>query len=202
MIEHFRPLYTALLRPISSFFIRFGIHPNVFTIGGVLLFSIGGWLLILDYWKLSLLVGTIGALMDGLDGIIARKTGKISIFGGILDSACDRFTEIIWLGSLVVYYSLNTSDQSIYKTAVCVSFFAVTGSIMVSYIRARAEAADIECKKGILQRPERLIILAVFQFFGPLHMIFGLGLVAVVSYITVFQRLFIAYRNSLKNNQY
>jgi CDP-diacylglycerol--glycerol-3-phosphate 3-phosphatidyltransferase len=199
MIESLRPLYTTLLKPISLFFIRFDIHPNILTIGGVLLFSIGGWLLILDYWKLSLLFGIIGALMDGLDGIIARETGKISSFGGILDSICDRFTEIIWFGSVIVYYFLNNTNQPIYKAAVFLSFLAATGSIMVSYVRARAEAADIECKKGILQRPERLIILALFQFFGPFYMVFGLGFVAIVSYITVFQRIFIAYKNSIEN---
>ena len=200
MLESFRPQFTRLLRPVSLFFIRFGIHPNILTIVGVLLFSIGGWLLILDYWKLSLVFCTFGAFMDGLDGIIARETGRISTFGGILDSVCDRLTEIIWFGSLIIYYSLNNTNQSIYKTTVFLLFFAVTGSIMVSYTRARAEAADIECKKGILLRPERLIILALFQFFGPFYMVFGLGFVAIVSYITVFQRIFIAYKNSLKNN--
>lgn len=197
MIESLKPLYNSFLRPFSSFLARLGIHPNVLTIMGVLLFAVGGWLIVIGHWRISLIVGVIGAFMDGLDGILAREFDKKSVFGGILDSTCDRFTEIIWLGSLIVYYLNNDIYVNI---AVNLAFLAITGSLMVSYIRARAEAAGIKCEKGILQRPERLIVLAIFQFAGPYFMLFGLAAVTFFSYLTVFQRLLIVWKNCQKHS--
>lgn len=191
MIERIKPFYTAALRPFVRLMGRMGIHPNILTFTGVVLFGIGGWLTIIGYWKIALLVGFIGACMDGLDGELARETGQKSVFGAILDSICDRFTEIIWLGSLVAYYIINPVSSG---ACIFLAFAAITGSLMVSYVKARAEGAGIECNKGILQRTERLIILTIFQLAGPEVMPWGLGVVAVLAYITVFQRIFIVWK--------
>ncbi len=196
MIEGLKPFYSAILRPFVRLFQHLGIHPNVLTINGVLLFAVGGWFIIIGKWKLSLLIGTFGAIMDGFDGLLAKETGKISVFGAILDSVCDRFTEIIWLGSFIVYYVKYPLFDGL---CIYLSFLAITGSIMVSYIKARAEGAGIECKGGVLQRSERLIILAIFQFLGPQILPWGLGIVAFLSYFTVFQRFFIVWRNYKRN---
>jgi CDP-diacylglycerol--glycerol-3-phosphate 3-phosphatidyltransferase len=108
------------------------------------------------------------------------------LFGAIFDSTCDRITEIVWIGGICAFYGTHTSygPQGVY---LC--FAALSGSLMVSYVKARAEGAGIPCPGGILQRPERIIILAVAQLAGPVIMLWGLGLIAVVGYVTVFQRL-------------
>lgn len=192
MIENFKTLYHTVLSPFAYVLKKMNVHPNVLTVSGVLFFAVGGWLIILDHWIWSLVVGSLGAFLDGLDGIIARETNKQSQFGGILDSTCDRFTEIIWILSLVIYYQ----QHNLYTNVVFyLAFLAITGSIMVSYVRARAESSGITCKKGILQRPERLLILALCQGAGPYYMVYGLGIVAAISYLTVLQRLIIAWRN-------
>ncbi len=195
MIEGLKPLYNAVLRPFARCIAKTGIHPNALTVFGVLLFGIGGWLTVLGFWRWALLVGTIGACMDGLDGVVAREADKRSFFGAVLDSVCDRFTEIIWLGSLALYYVNNPRFDGL---NILLAFAALTGSFMVSYVKARAEGAGIVCDKGLMQRPERLIVLAVFQFIGPEIMSWGLGIVAGLTYLTVFQRIFIVWRNYKK----
>jgi len=184
MIEGLKPLYVAALKPLSRLLSRFGIHPNAITITGVLFFCAGGYVTAIGYWKTALLFFGVGACMDGLDGVLARDRGKKSRFGAVLDSVCDRITEIAWLGSLMAYYCMNRI--TILPLLV---FAALCSSIMVSYVKARAEGAGFECSRGVLQRPERLIILALFQFLGPRYMAWGLAAIAGLSVFTVFQRL-------------
>ncbi len=197
MINGLKPFYHAIIRPLVSLFKMLGIHPNVLTVFGVFLFGIASWLIAIGEWKLSLLIGFFGAIMDGLDGQLARETGKGSVFGAFLDSVCDRFTEILWIGSFAVFYMRNPLADSL---PIYLVYAAITGSIMVSYLRARAEGVGIECKGGLLQRSERLIILAIFQFLGPQKMPWGIGIVAVFAYVTVFQRLIIVWQNYKKSS--
>jgi CDP-diacylglycerol--glycerol-3-phosphate 3-phosphatidyltransferase len=149
MIDGLKPYYQALIRPLVRLLKLLGIHPNVLTVSGVILFGIGSGLVIIGEWKLALLVGVFGGLMDGLDGLLAQETGKGSAFGAFLDSVCDRFAEILWIGSFIVFYMRNPLFNGL---PVYLAYAAITGSIMVSYVRARAEGAGIECKGGILQR--------------------------------------------------
>jgi CDP-diacylglycerol--glycerol-3-phosphate 3-phosphatidyltransferase len=195
MIEGLKPVFNAVLRPFALLISKLGIHPNVLTVFGVVLFGIGGWLTVQGYWRWALLVMIIGACLDGLDGVVAREADKKSIFGSVLDSICDRFTEIIWLGSLIWYYMKNPILDGL---CIYLAFAALTGSFMVSYVKARANSAGILCDKGFMQRPERLIVLSTFQFIGPRIMPWGLGIVAGLTYLTVFQRIYIVWRNYKK----
>ena len=195
MIERLKPLYNAGLRPFARLLARTGIHPDILTVIGLILFGFGGWLTVLGYWRCALIVLVIGSLMDGLDGVLAREADRRSTFGAVLDSVCDRFTEIIWIGSIIVFYIKNAVFNGMY---IYISFAAITGSLMVSYVKASAEGAGIECSKGILQRPERLIILALFQLLGPEKMPWGLGIIAVFSYLTVLQRLHLVWKTYKK----
>jgi CDP-diacylglycerol--glycerol-3-phosphate 3-phosphatidyltransferase len=196
MIEKLKPLYNTGLKPFARLLARIGIHPDILTAIGLILFGFGGWLTVLGYWKGALIALIVGSLMDGLDGVLARETDRRSTFGAVLDSVCDRFTEIIWIGSIIAFYIKNAVFNEMY---VYISFAAVTGSLMVSYVKARSEGAGIECNKGILQRPERLIILALFQLLGPEKMPWGLGIIAVFSYLTVLQRLYLVWKKYKTN---
>ncbi len=198
MIEGIKPFYNAALRPFACLLARSGIHPNATTIFGALIFFVGAWLTAVGFWKTAVLFGIIGGFFDGLDGILARETGKRSTFGAVLDSVCDRLGEIVWICSYTVYYFQHPPFDEVY---VYFTFAAVTGSIMVSYVRARAEREGIECSGGLLQRAERLIILGVFQLLGPRIMVWGLGIVAVFTYLTVFQRICLVWKNYKKSNE-
>ncbi len=193
MIEGLKPLYNNIIRPIAHIAVRLRIHPNTLTLLGVVLFGVAGWYAYAGKWHLSIVAATFGAIMDGLDGLIARENNQMSVFGGILDSTCDRLTEIIWITGIAAFY-VRTSQQL--PTVVLLSIAALSGSNLVSYVKARIESAGLSCTGGFLQRPERIILIAFFLLIGPEAMVWGLGLIALLSFITVIQRLLVAYRQT------
>lgn len=190
MLEPLKPFYNAVLRPVAKQLLRIGIHPNHITLLGLLLFILGGYFSAVTQWKYALFAVIAGALMDGLDGVLARESGKKSIFGGILDSCCDRLTEMALIGGIMYFY-LTASSQTVFGAMVC--FTAMSGSIMVSYVKARIEADGISCSRGFLQRPERIIALCFGLFFGPTVMLWILCSIAIAGFITFMQRLMVAF---------
>jgi CDP-diacylglycerol--glycerol-3-phosphate 3-phosphatidyltransferase len=195
MLEKYRSGFASFLRPLVRLLARLHIHPNVVTVAGTLVFAGAGYAAALGYWWWSVPVGLIGAGLDGVDGVLAREHGKKTVFGGILDSVCDRFTEIFWLSGILAYYLRTTPGDWV---PVALALVVITGSLAISYIKARAEAAGVECTGGIMQRPERLIILAVLLLTNPTVMLWGLGILGALSYFTVFERIAISYRNAKK----
>jgi CDP-diacylglycerol--glycerol-3-phosphate 3-phosphatidyltransferase len=133
--------------------------------------------------------------MDGLDGVLARESGKKTVFGAVLDSSCDRLTEIaLFLGILIFYLKGNPADH----TGVILCFAGISGSIMVSYIKARCEGAGLPCKGGILQRPERIVLLSIGLLTGPNVMLWILSGLNILAWFTVVQRLFEAASGTQK----
>jgi phosphatidylglycerophosphate synthase len=135
--------------------------------------------------------------MDGLDGLLANITGKKTRFGAIFDSSSDRITEILWFGGLLAYYC---NAPSIDRLCLFLTFIALTGSMMVSYVRARCEGVNVPCREGLVQRPERIIIVIVCLVAGPNFMVWGLAALSCASYATVVQRLTIAYTTCKKTD--
>lgn len=198
MIEGLKPLYNNTLRPLARLLGKLGIQPNHITLAGLLFFVIAAWFCSTGEWINALFLVIAGALMDGLDGVLARESGKKSVFGAILDSSCDRLTEIFLLFGVLSYY-LHLGE--INQTGVILCFTGISGSIMVSYIKARCEGAGIPCKGGLFQRPERIIILSIGLLTGPVGMIWVLSVLTVFSWITVIQRIFEAAQSSRKIQQ-
>jgi CDP-diacylglycerol--glycerol-3-phosphate 3-phosphatidyltransferase len=190
MLEPLKPFYNTTLRPAARLFLRIGIHPNAITILGLFLFIAGGWFCAIARWHSALIVVILGSLMDGLDGLLARESGKQSEFGAILDSSCDRLTEMVLLGGIAVFYQRYGFHDSFFGTMLC--FSALSGSVMVSYIKARCEAFGIRCSRGLLQRPERLILLCFGLLMGQAVMLWILGLITLAGFFTVMQRILIA----------
>ena len=98
----------------------------------------------------------LSSLFDMLDGQVARIGGMASTFGAMYDSVLDRYCELVTLGGICFF--LNDTG---YSTGAIITFAALVGSIMVSYVRARAEGLDIECKVGFMQRPERVVVTSL-----------------------------------------
>jgi CDP-diacylglycerol---glycerol-3-phosphate 3-phosphatidyltransferase len=188
MLEPLRPFYNTTLRPAARLVLRIGIHPNHVTIFGCMLFVAAALMAAASRWYSALVLVILGSLMDGLDGVLARESGKTTVFGGVLDSTCDRITEMVLLGGLAYYYLQQGNSELVPGTMLC--FTALCASVLVSYIKARCEAAGIPCNRGILQRPERLILFCVGLLAGPHIMIWILGLVTGAAAITVIQRMF------------
>jgi phosphatidylglycerophosphate synthase len=199
MLEILKPLYSTALMPIARIFAKFKVHPNVITTIGLGISGVVGWLAATGKWKLAAIFILVGACMDGLDGLVARQFNKKSAFGAVFDSTADRLTEIFWLMGICIYF---VSRMVLGAAPVYLAFTAITGALTVSYVRARCEAENIPCTTGILQRPERTIILIGCFMGGPKIMVCGLALLSILAYVTVTQRILIAYSLSRKKQTF
>lgn len=176
------------LGKLVTLFINLNIKPNTLSLIALLAGLGAGTLIALERPFLAGISIIICGIFDILDGKVAVKTKNKSLFGAIFDSTLDRYSEFfIYLG-LAIYFRIHW--------ALWLAIFAFLGSTMVSYTRARAEGLGIECKLGIMQRAERIVFLAlgsivgsIFKVFDP-AMIVVLGMIAVFSNITAFQRTF------------
>lgn len=127
---------------------------------------------------------------DVLDGAVARASGSVTKFGGFLDSTIDRYSEAIVLGGVLIYL-LGTEE---YRIGSLLIFVATVGSLLISYARARAEAAGFQASVGLLARPERVLILAVGLLVGQL--IPALWILAIGAHLTVLTRMAHVWRRS------
>lgn len=191
MLEPLKPIYNKTLRPAAHLCLRAGVLPNHVTVIGLLLFGVAGYMVALHSWMHAFILVVSGSLMDGLDGVLAREGGTSTKFGAILDSSCDRLTEMALFGGLLYYYQHSSAFPS-YTSLLC--FFALCTSVMVSYVKARCEAEGITCKRGILQRPERLILLSLGLLSGPQVMFWIVAGIAVLGTVTTAERFFEAAR--------
>jgi CDP-diacylglycerol--glycerol-3-phosphate 3-phosphatidyltransferase len=127
------------------------------------------------------------AALDLLDGALARATGRVTAFGGVFDSVLDRLGEAAVLGGVLFHFS-----QGGHRQEVVLVFIAVVGSIMVSYVRARAEAAGLKLTDGIFTRPERVIVLGLGLIVDQMRI--ALWVLAVLTIFTAIQRLYVVWR--------
>jgi len=188
-----------IMRPVENFCLRIGIHPNTITLVGFMFnvfvgilyasghFLWGGWLLL------------FASSFDFLDGRIARITNQTSVKGGYLDSILDRYIDIIIFAGLATYYR----DTFVYYFCLA----AIMGTFMVSYTKCKAESMGLKCDVGLMQRPERIVMLgmgsiisSIFQisimpfwdapFNPPQHLlIFIIIMMAVLTNFTALHRI-------------
>lgn len=164
-----------------------GFTPNALTIIGSVLTGLVG-VLAAQGWFLAAGLGLwLFSLSDTLDGALARATGRVSPFGAFLDSVCDRYAEAgVFLG-LVWWFHTTGSGLG-----VMLAFLAAISSLMVSYARARAEGLNYHAEVGWFQRPERIVALGlglVLAQWVPVTLLLALGLLAVLTTVTVVQRV-------------
>ena len=157
-----------VINPFVRFLIAIGVTPNVVTTIGLLgniaaavvfvLAAVKAAAGTVDYslvvWAGGLIIGF--SLFDMLDGQVARLGNMTTRFGAMYDSVLDRYCEIFTLGG-IAYYLAGCGDL----TGSILTFLALTGSVMVSYVRARAEGLGLECKIGFMQRPERVVVTSL-----------------------------------------
>ena len=183
--------YFKVVEPIGNWLVSTGIHPNsitwagfIFTLIAAYLFGRGSF-----FWGGLFLI--IAGTCDVLDGMVARKTDRKSKFGAFFDSTIDRYSDILVFLGIAVYFN----RLFVYVLII----LAISGSLLTSYTRARAGALKIDCKVGLMQRPERVTYIAaaavldglIGWIFSREHflMIVVLCFVAIVSNITVLQRV-------------
>ncbi len=158
-----------IINPLVNGMIKIGITPNFITTTGLILNIAAAAIFIyagyqscdtLMYVGIGGGVVLFAGLFDMLDGRVARVGGKVSRFGAFYDSVLDRYSELFTLFGIFFFLILKG-----YMAWAIVTFVALIGSIMVSYVRARAEGLDIECKVGLMQRPERVVLTALGAIF-------------------------------------
>ena len=201
-----------IINPGVVMAVKTGITPNVVTTLGLLGNIAGAALLV--YAALSansdyVLIGWAGvviilsSIMDMVDGYVARTANMCSVFGAFYDSVLDRYCELVTLSGLAFYF-MHFS----YPWAAVITFLSLIGSIMVSYVRARAEGLDLECKVGLMQRPERIVVTVlgmlltgfldgVVPFDSIWFIIASQAVIALFANFTAFHRI-LHVKNQLK----
>jgi CDP-diacylglycerol---glycerol-3-phosphate 3-phosphatidyltransferase len=139
----------------------------------------------------------VTAFFDVIDGQVARRTGRCTVFGAFYDSTLDRIADGALMAGLTVFYAVNPIHHNIYMVVVCL--VGIVGTFVVSYTRARAESLGIDAKVGVMQRPERIVLLsapqALFGLFWNGWVLMGIIiLLTVTSCITAVQRIAFVYR--------
>jgi CDP-diacylglycerol--glycerol-3-phosphate 3-phosphatidyltransferase len=161
---------------------RTRITASALTVIGTILMSVAAWLLMNGCFLWAAITITGASMFDVLDGALARVKGTQSAFGAFLDSTLDRYAEVLIYGGLIVYYS----SSSTFTLENMLVYATVTGSLLTSYIRARAESTGYSCSVGIVERPERLIILIIGLFTN--YVLIALIALTVLTHITAIQR--------------
>lgn len=175
-------------RPVAGALAKIGVSPNMVTMAGLVGAGISAWLISEGMLWAGGVVMLFAGILDLFDGALARSTGQDSPFGALLDSVVDRVSEIIVLLGLLIYYARADSLEG-----TVLVYLAVGGSVMVSYLRARSEGLGIDCKVGIMTRPERVAALGFGLIVGhwvPVVMLVVLGAIAGLTILTTAQRLF------------
>jgi CDP-diacylglycerol--glycerol-3-phosphate 3-phosphatidyltransferase len=183
--------FYSIVNPLGEILENTKIHPHAVTIAGFLFSILSGFF----FWIGMFVFGGVSLILSGvcdvLDGRIARKTSQMTKFGALFDSTIDRYSEIAAFIGIMAYYHSTLVSLTI--------VMAIAGSLLTSYVRARAEGLNIDCKIGLMQRPERITFISVGAIIGPLidklfqtHdllMVIALVAIAILSNITVVQRV-------------
>ncbi|NIS37726.1 CDP-alcohol phosphatidyltransferase family protein [Candidatus Saccharibacteria bacterium] len=201
---------TILPDPVKNWFLKFidppieyiarhNIHPNFFTILGFIISCLGAYFYAVQQLRWGGVLILLGGICDILDGKVARRSGLSSKFGAVFDSTLDRYAEFaMYFG--VGFYFLKVD---MFLTTIA-AFLALGGSMLVSYVRARAEGLGYECKVGIMQRAERIVYIGFSSLIHEYALVVVICVIAVLANFTVFQRMYHVWRTekSEVNNEH
>lgn len=188
-----------LTRPVVQILAKTRITPNNLTWLGFGL-TLGAVALIISGHLLAAgFVVLAASFLDMLDGALARGTNQVTWFGSILDSTLDRMSEAGLLLGILVFYTLNATPRS--TMIILLAGIAMVASFLVSYVRARAEGAGLDCEVGLLTRTERVVVLVLGLLLSQIDyaLVIALVIIAILSSITVGQRLIYVWRQTRKS---
>lgn len=193
----------VIINPVIKGMIKIGFTPNLVTTTGFVLNLVAAGMFLYaanEFTDSTAIVGWSGGvilfagLFDMMDGRLARMGNMSSKFGALWDSTLDRYSELFTLFGVAMYLILN-------GWIICgiVTFFAMVGSVMVSYVRARAEGLGIECKVGLMQRPERVVLTSLGAilcgiFDNIWFLVVPIIIIAILANITAFWRIGHCYK--------
>ena len=181
--KQFEELVARSVKPLADI----GLTPNTITVFGLLVSLLSAWFYIKYNTGSNLLIAGLLVLfsgfLDAIDGVVARTTRKVTVFGGFLDSVFDRYSDAVVLAAITA-------------SGLCdlyVGLATIIGSIMVSYTRAKSESLGINMASvGLAERAERMIILSLFTVASTYNVEFlkyGIIILGVLAHLTVIQRI-------------
>ncbi len=184
-----------IVRPLAGL----GVTPNTLTVLGLILSILTAVIIAQGLFLAGGLLVLFAGIFDMFDGAMARARNASTTFGAFFDSTLDRYSESIILFGLLFYALQRPEMQDRFwpfhyeqPWMITLVFIAVVGSFMVSYAKARAEGLGLECKTGLLARPERVVILALGLLTGAV--IWALVIVAIFSNVTAIERIVHVWR--------
>ncbi len=184
---HARTATDRVVVPIGRSLVRIGVSPNVLTTFGVAGTFVGAGVVVAGHDLVGGLVLAVATATDALDGTVARLQGRVTRWGSFYDSVADRISDVVLFGAALW---LVQGDPLLFLVALT----ALAGALLTSYIRAKAESLGWQATVGLLERPERVIILILGLGLQLLPL--SLWLLAVGGAVTVGQRLRVVFRQA------
>jgi CDP-diacylglycerol--glycerol-3-phosphate 3-phosphatidyltransferase len=189
LTDRMRAWFKWIVDPLGKFFLSIGITPNMMTALGLAGNFLGAYFISQGKFMWGGLLVLIMTPIDGLDGTMARLRGDPSDFGAFVDSVSDRYAELAILGGLLYFY--GTQGNAL---GCMLAFLAASGSVLVSYVRARAEGLQFEAKVGLMTRVERYLVLAPLLVLN--RPIIALWILAILGHFTALQRIWFVRRQA------
>jgi phosphatidylglycerophosphate synthase len=187
MLSHYKTPFQRLGDPVARALLRAHVRPNHLTVVGLGVSIVAALALSQGRLRMGALLLTLAGLFDFFDGSLARLANSVSAFGAFLDSVVDRYSDLVVLLGVVLYYHRAADTQGVLLTMI-----TMVGTIMISYTKARAQSIGLACEIGLMERPERLIVLiagATFNVLTP-----AVVALAVLTNVTALQRIFYTRR--------
>jgi CDP-diacylglycerol--glycerol-3-phosphate 3-phosphatidyltransferase len=184
-----RGIWDKGMKPVGGFIGRSGVTPNQITLLGVVVQAVVSYLIVSDRLAEAGFVLIAAALLDTVDGAVAKARGLTTKFGAFLDSTMDRLSDaLVFLPIAWLYLAEPTAARADQQWVAALALVTLVLSFLVSYARARAEGLGFDCNVGLIERAERLIIMILALVFNDL-LPAGLALLALASLITLVQRM-------------
>lgn len=191
--DRIKKLGRETMRPIGAALANLGITANTITLIGLLFAGLCGFFLATGEWFFALLALLLSGGCDMLDGAVARAGGGSgTTFGAAFDSTVDRYGEALILGGILI----DATNHGVGPAFLALWVLTLTAGFLTSYVRARAEGLGFRCEVGLLERPERLVLLSLLCILGRGAAGYILAVLAIGGHITVFQRLHLVWRAS------
>ncbi len=182
--DFLRATFKWVLDPIGRFLNRIGLTPISVTLLGLAGNIVAAFFVARGQISIGGIIMLVAWPIDALDGTMARLRGEASDWGAFVDSVTDRYSELIILGGLLYYFTVTNQH-----VAEVVTFAAAAGSILVSYVKARAEAQSFSAKEGLLTRAERYFVLGPSLALN--YPVIGVWIIAILANLTALQRIWV-----------
>ena len=187
MLSHYKESLHGVADPVARLLLRAHVRPNQLTVLGLGVSIVAAHAFFCGRFRVAAALLIIAGLFDFFDGSLARLARSESAFGAFLDSVVDRYSDLVVLLGIVLYY-----ERADYAAGVFFTMATLVGTIMVSYTKARAQSIGMRCEIGLMERPERMIVLiagGLFHLLTP-----AIVALALLTNVTAFHRIWYVWR--------